>query len=111
MLRAAVEDPVAGRGAGDRLRGEPVRLQANDLGDQLVTARDVPVDRGRAHVELGGQPTHGERRGPFPFDEVQGGGHDGVAFEPGATPGALCGVVLEWCRGARHGGCAFSSTL
>ena len=70
--------------------------RADDRGDQLVAAADVPVDRGRADVELGGQPAHGQRRRALADDEVERGGDDLVAVEPGvrSVPSCPCAVAL-----------------
>ena len=63
MWRAAAVTR-SGRGAGDRPIGETGCGGTDDLGDQRVTAPDVPVDGVGGDVEFGGESTHRECPGP-----------------------------------------------
>ena len=58
-------DPLTWRGAGDHPIGETGCGGADDLGDQRVTAPDVPVDGVGGDVEFGGESTHRECAWPL----------------------------------------------
>ena len=56
--------------------------------EEIVLGVDVPVDGHRGHVQLGGQPPHGELGQPLGVQQPDGGLGDAVPVQPGGLSAA-----------------------